>query len=101
MTLVKVGQQALRGPAPTPRIPRQKINVQTPCHSCRHTGLCSIEQQIEENLVLEIIDIGKTVRVAIDCSAYERAPIRRKRGGWTEQQRARFEATIAARKGSQ
>lgn len=89
------GQQALQGP----RSPRHNVRVQLPCQDCLHSGMCIIEQQIEENLVLEIIEIGRPVEIKLDCSEFIHASFRRRqRPGWSPARRAKFAATLAGKK---
>lgn len=92
------GQAALPSPA---RSRRHNIRVQTPCGDCRHSGLCAIEQQIEDNLVLEVIEIGLSATLALSCSLFEHSDYRKRpRTTWTEGRRARYNATIATKRGA-
>jgi len=84
-------------PAPK-RVTRQSVAVITPCEHCAHTGLCAIEEQIEENLVLTIVEIARPIVLALHCSEFQRVKQRRSRRPWTPEQRSHFEATIEARK---
>lgn len=52
---------------------RQRVAVQLPCGTCRHRGLCTIEEQIEADLVLNIEGVGRPVRLALSCSEYSKA----------------------------
>jgi hypothetical protein len=81
------------------RTPRQTIRLKVPCGECAHAGLCAIEEQIEENLVLEIIEIGRPVDLALSCSVFEPAGCdMRPRITWTAERRARFQATMQAKR---
>lgn len=85
-------------PAP-PRTLRRKIRVLTPCGECRFAGLCSIEQQIEENLVLEVIEIARDAKIELLCSEFEHSDSRKRpRSSWSDDRRARFAATIRAKR---
>jgi hypothetical protein len=70
--------------------------VTTPCALCAHTGLCAIEEQIEQNLVLEVVQIAVPASLTLSCDQFVAAPSAR--SGWTDDRRARFTATIAARR---
>lgn len=94
------GQSALSGPPAAPRIKRQAIRVIVPCDTCAHSGLCAIEEQIEENLVLEVVAIGRPANLALSCSEYKAGDAKRLRNQWSPAQHAKFRATIAAKRRS-
>lgn len=89
------GQAALAQPSHR----RHTIRVRVPCPECRFSGLCAIEQQIEENLVLEIVEIALDVQLSLECSTFERVGERKRPAvKWNPERRARYEATIEAKR---
>lgn len=48
----------------------QFVYVAVPCRTCVHSGICVIEAQIQDDLVLRIVGVGKPVRLALDCSLW-------------------------------
>ena len=78
---------------------RRTIRVVTPCDTCAHSGLCAIEEQIEENLILEVVSIARPAALALNCSEYEPTDNpKRLRQQWSPAQHAKFKATIAAKR---
>lgn len=50
---------------------RATVRVAVPCVSCRLSGACLIEPQIEQDLTLAVIDVGRPLELSLSCSWYE------------------------------
>lgn len=80
------------GPTYEARRERNWIRVELPCGTCVHQGVCLIEEQLEQDLVLRIgiedarsklVEGGPSqpVELRIDCSWYDDRPIKPKGSG--------------------
>lgn len=59
------------GPVPLSLV-RQRVKVELPCGQCVHHGLCTIEEQIEQDVTLTVIGVGRPVRLYLGCSIYSK-----------------------------
>lgn len=77
---------------------RHTIRVALPCPTCVHDGLCLVQAQIEQDVTLAVIDVGRPLELAFTCSWYEAAPMPASEPVGLAERRARSEhARSAAR----
>lgn len=67
----RVGTGPNVGPVP-PSLVRQRVKVELPCGQCVHHGVCSIEEQIEQDVTLTVVGVGRPVRLYLGCSIYSK-----------------------------
>jgi hypothetical protein len=64
--MVRAGAESSAPSQPT----RQRVRVELPCGQCTHQGICTIEEQIEQDVTLNIVGIGRPVRLYLGCSIF-------------------------------